>query len=133
MFKDLVPYLKFHLKVCDFLRCTPFQYNEKSGRLYQTKSAKRIKISQCLTILHLLVTGAMTIHLFVSKMHYTNKLQGSLFVVMYIAQSVGRTYENVDSSPIQLVNAILNFEAQLVKGTQIKWKVNTCIFCIKTL
>jgi hypothetical protein len=127
MFTDFVPELKFHLRLCKLLNCLPFHYNEKSGRLYKTNSATEIKTSTRLTTLHFLYLAAMTIHIVVSEMQFTNRLQGMLFLSMIGILFVGRPYGNVDSSPIQLVNAFLNFESQLGKGEAFAQRKNHLI------
>lgn len=113
---DYFPLLKLHLRVCKFLKCIPFEYNEKLGIIIRTRNVQHIRMFKWQSILSLLYTFATFLHVFFGGLTLIEKFQESLFLIMDILVTAMRWNYSLDPSPGQIINAFINFEKQILRG-----------------
>ncbi|OXA36538.1 hypothetical protein Fcan01_28697 [Folsomia candida] len=114
---DYLPLLKLNLRICKFVKCQPFEYDEKSGLIVRTRDVDLIRMFKWQSILSLIYTFATFLHVCFGGLNLTGKFQGSLFLVLDILITATRWNYSVDKSPGQIVNSFMNFELEILKGS----------------
>ncbi|OXA54007.1 hypothetical protein Fcan01_11608 [Folsomia candida] len=101
--------LKSHLKICNLLKCIPFEFDQRSGRLRKIKSARVLRIFRLQCVLAVMYCSAMFIS--IGPLTMSGRLQGFALFILSLAGSISRWNYSIDIDPIQIINAFLDFEA----------------------
>ncbi len=115
-------FLKFflrHLKICGLLCCVPFKWSKKKGRVVRIVSKWKIIFFKLQCSLHLIYMIAMFHQLVFGKEQMQMKLQGLVFVCIYMILLTARWNWKVSIDPMQLMNSFLDFEDTIPDGMTI--------------
>ncbi|OXA38752.1 hypothetical protein Fcan01_26387 [Folsomia candida] len=112
---DYLPLLKLHLRVCKFIKCLPFEYDEKSGLVIRTQNSRQVITFKIQSIFSLLYSFATILHVCIGRLTLTERFLGSLFLILDILLTTTRWNYSLDKSPGQIVNSFLQFEKQILE------------------
>jgi hypothetical protein len=110
------PLMKQFLKIAQAFKTTHVEFDTNIGRLKQIYSKQFLNKYKIGTILHQIYALAMGLHLLFGNLTTLEKIQGTLFFVIYAATAILRTGYKLDDEPIQVINMFLDFEEHLIAG-----------------
>lgn len=113
---EFLPALKLLVRRCNFLRCIPFEFNYESQRLSRCKSNWTNRFFQSQGILSVLYTTALFLNVCRGQLSVAENFQGGIFFMVYLLGAVGKWNYSLDIAPIQIINAILDFERDVLTG-----------------
>lgn len=113
---EFVPGVKLLVRRCNFLRCIPFEFNPQSQRFSKCKSNWTNRFFQIQGILSVLYTIALFLNVCIGQRSVAQTFQGAVFFVVYLLCVVGKWNYSLDVAPIQIINAILDFERNVITG-----------------
>lgn len=122
--------LKNYFAICHKLKCTPFVYNSKTGKLQQTSSLWHIRQFRLQCVLHVLYGIAMVVNLAFGNLTLHGRLQGVGLFMMYLSVIIIRWNYFLDKAGIQVVNSFIEFERVILKGNFASSCTNPCRFAI---
>lgn len=111
--------LKFQLRFCSFIKCSPLKYNEKLQKLQKLGAEpKTVVFFKLQCILSALYCLAMFVNLCFGWLTLTAKFQGSVFFLLYLFATIARWDYSLNTDVIQVINTFLKFEESAVKSKQ---------------
>lgn len=113
---QFLPLVIHHFKFSYLIRSVPFDFDAKSGKLVLIKERKRILATQVQSILSLMYIIVLSYHFILGKLPMLKMLQGFPFLLSYMLLLSTGWNVGLDIAPIQMINSILNFEKDLLKG-----------------
>lgn len=107
-----------------------FEYDQKLGLIVTTRNAKLIRMFKWQSILSLIYTLATFLHVCFGRLSLVEKFQGSLVLPMDLLITAKRWNHSLDKSPGQIVNAFINFETEIMKGSKYTLSCYIYYICI---
>lgn len=118
MYSDhFLPLLIRNFKLSRKILCLPFEFDAKSGKLAIIKSPRRVRVSQFKSILAFRYWLVLLWHFSFGPLTLLQRLQGFPFLVCFTILIGCGCNIFLDVGPIQVINSILVFEKDLLKGT----------------
>lgn len=130
---DYLPLLKLHLRVCKFIKCLPFEYDEKSGLVIRTQNSRQVITFKIQSIFSLLYSFATILHVCIGRLTLTERFLGSLFLILDILLTTTRWNYSLDKSPGQIVNSFLQFEKQILEGSKQLFRIFIMTICYSAI
>lgn len=113
---QFLPMVIKHFKFSRLIRSVPFEFDAKSGKLVPMKSRRRTRVTQMQSIIALSYFLVLVHHFCTGDMSMVKRLQGITFLDCYMVLIFGGWNVGLDIAPIQLINSILSFEQNLLRG-----------------
>ncbi|OXA43310.1 hypothetical protein Fcan01_22039 [Folsomia candida] len=100
--------------MCHRLKCIPFEFDKKSGRFVKTKSIGLIRMFKLQCVLTAIYCTAMFLNICFGPLTMSGRLQGFAMLLASLAAGIPRWNYSIDIAPIQIINAILDFEETIM-------------------
>ncbi|OXA40852.1 hypothetical protein Fcan01_24377, partial [Folsomia candida] len=114
--EEFLRVLNFRLRICKQLQCVPFEFDQQSGRLIKTKSSRLIRIFKLQCALSAMYCTAMFANICFGPLTTSGRLQGFAIFLTCLAGTIARWNYSIDISPVQIINAFLDFEARITES-----------------
>lgn len=122
----LLPYLKFHTRISNFLASLPYRYNEKSGLFETIKSIRTLRTFQIQCWISLALVILQLANCASSSYTFVEKLVGLCFWFITLLNFLLRWNVTLDNGNMQLLNTFLVYERNLIRGKQ-SCVINSCL------
>lgn len=113
---DFLPMLKNNLRLCQILKCVPFEFDSKTGRLIKAKSFGHILLFRVQCVLSVMYIAALFLNLCFGPLTTTAKFQGFTFFMVYFVASWMKFNYSLDMAGTQVIHTFLDFEKYILKG-----------------
>ena len=110
--KVCLPFLKFHIRVCEFLNCNYIQFDKKTGSFIISKSSKSRRSYQIKCLLFWFYFGALSVNMVLNPVSLMRKVNGGVHFLVYWTL-IGLSNGFVDKAPIQLINGLIQMDKML--------------------
>ncbi|OXA39604.1 hypothetical protein Fcan01_25764 [Folsomia candida] len=114
---DFLPMLKNNLRLCQILKCVPFEFDSKTGRLIKAKSFGHILLFRVQCVLSVMYIAALFLNLCFGPLTTTAKFQGFTFFMVYFVASWMKFNYSLDMAGTQVIHTFLDFEKYILKDT----------------
>lgn len=116
----LIP-LKIHLSFSKIFPCLPFQWDSSKGQLCLVSGKWKTVYYRLLIIIRALYTAFQVWNTIYGSFSLVEKLQSVVFILIWCTGNAFAWDWNFSKSPIQVVNALMQYEGKLISG-------NNCLF-----
>lgn len=113
---DFSVFLKQHFGICKFLRCTPFEYHPKTGKLVRITSKNHIVQFKLQCLISVLYSTGMLLNLCFGSLTTAEKFQGFVFFLLYLTVIVMRWNYDLKIDGMQAINTFIEFERKVLNG-----------------
>lgn len=117
---QFLPFVIQHFKFARLVGSIAFKFDAKTGKFVPIKCQKRVLASQIQYIITLMYVGLLFHSL--GGLPVIKILQGFPILLVFVLMLSAGSNVSVDMAPVQIINSILNFEKNLLKGIRILWK-----------
>ncbi|OXA48094.1 hypothetical protein Fcan01_17345 [Folsomia candida] len=113
---DFLPMLEKHLKFCRILKCVPYEFDSKKGRVIKAKRPRHLFMYRIQCILSVLYVTAIFLNICVGPLTTKARFQGFALFLVYLLGSIMNWNYSMDMTLIQVIHTFLDFEKYIMKG-----------------
>ncbi|OXA47716.1 hypothetical protein Fcan01_17514 [Folsomia candida] len=111
------PFLKRHLALCSYLKTFPYDFNPETRRLFKVTDGECGMRHRLMCLIILAYMSTLLLGLIMGNHSAAARIIGIVFFMTYCLP-VGQWNYNLEMTPVQVLNAFMDFETKVLKDRE---------------